>query len=174
MSGRPVTVKRNINITKNNMRRYKYRISSTWFCGCVLKGVWRRLYLCSTDLGGKNIVNLIWAKSKVAPLKVISLPRLELCAALLARLASRVIPKLNLPISQRRFWSDSKVELAWTLSPSTRWKTFVAHRVGEMQDLTLFSEWAHVSTLDNPAYITRLWAKTYKGKCDLVTRPHVA
>ena len=122
------------------------------FADASLKAYGACVYLRDTDLVGKNVVNLICAKSKVEPLKVVSLPRLELCVALLlARLASRVIPKLNLPISRRRFWSDSNVTLAWISSPSIRWKTFVAHRVGEIQDLTLFSEWAHVSTRDNPA-----------------------
>ncbi|XP_050063272.1 uncharacterized protein LOC114130946 [Aphis gossypii] len=110
------------------------------------------LYLRTTGVHGKTEVKLICAKSKVAPLKIVSLPRLELCAALLlARLSSRMIPKLNLKIDRRRFWIDSKVVLVWITSPSGRWKTFVAHRVGEIQELTACSEWSHVSTHDNAA-----------------------
>jgi len=110
------------------------------------------LYLRTTGGHGETDVNLICAKSKVAPLKIVSLPRLELCAALLlARLSNKLIPKLNLKIDRRRFWTDSKVVLAWITSPSGRWKTFVAHRVGEIQELTACNEWSHVPTHDNPA-----------------------
>ncbi|XP_060879186.1 uncharacterized protein LOC132951391 [Metopolophium dirhodum] len=106
------------------------------------------LYLRTTGGHGETDVNLICAKSKVAPLKIVSLPRLELCAALLlARLSNKLIPKLNLKIDRRRFWTDSKVVLAWITSPSGRWKTFVAHRVGEIQELTACSEWSHVYNL---------------------------
>ncbi|XP_015374667.1 PREDICTED: uncharacterized protein LOC107169419 [Diuraphis noxia] len=122
------------------------------FADASLKAYGACLYLRSTDVTESSVVNLICAKSKVAPLKVVSLPRLELFAALLlARLASRVIPKLNLPITRRQFWSDSNLVIAWISSPSTQWRTFVAHRVREIQELTLFSEWTHVGTRDNPA-----------------------
>jgi len=91
------------------------------FADASLKAYGACLYLRGTNVTGNSVVNLICAKSKVAPLKVVSLPRLELCAALLlARLASRVIPKLNLLIGRRQFWSDSNVVIAWISSPSTR------------------------------------------------------
>jgi len=65
------------------------------------------IFLRSTNEQGEHTAKLICAKSKVAPLKVISLPRLELCAALLlARLVSRIAPKLKLNIAKKYFWSD--------------------------------------------------------------------
>ncbi|KAF0706234.1 Integrase catalytic domain-containing protein, partial [Aphis craccivora] len=110
------------------------------------------LYLKTINERQECNVRLICAKSRVAPLKTISLPRLELCGAqLLARLSNKIITKLNIQINEKYFWTDSTVTLSWIKSSSGKWKTFVAHRVGEIQSLTCTSEWYHVRTKDNPA-----------------------
>jgi len=112
------------------------------------------LYIRTTDYAGKHYTRLIVAKSRVAPLKTISLARLELCAAvLLVRLSQKIIPKLRIKVTREYYWSDSSIVLSWINAPSSRWKTFVAHRVGEIQEVTSSSQWRHVKSENNPADI---------------------
>lgn len=122
------------------------------FAVASIKAYGACIYIRSVSSAGECDVQLLCAKSKMAPLKVISLPRLELCAVLLlARLANKCIPKLNIDIERKYYWTDSSIALSWISSPSIKWSTFVAHRVGEIQDLTNISEWRHVTTIHNPA-----------------------
>ncbi|XP_062713353.1 uncharacterized protein LOC134290270 [Aedes albopictus] len=110
------------------------------------------IYARSVDEHGTVKVQLVSAKSRVAPLKRLSIPRLELCAAqLAARLYTKVTQALELEFDAVHFWSDSTVVLDWLRAPSYHWKTFVANRVSEIQTTTHDAPWKHVLGTQNPA-----------------------
>jgi len=86
------------------------------------------VYVRAKSQSGNITVSLISSKSKVAPVNTVSIPRLELCGALLlAELMESVQESLTLEISEIRAWTDSTIVLAWLDSSPSRWKTFVAN-----------------------------------------------
>ncbi|XP_075213738.1 uncharacterized protein LOC142319947 [Lycorma delicatula] len=86
------------------------------------------IYLRSVNTFGNISVKLLCSKSQVAPVKQISITRLELCGALLmARLMNFVNPALKLTINKIYLWTDSTVVLSWISALPTKWKTFVAN-----------------------------------------------
>ncbi|XP_076389571.1 uncharacterized protein LOC105662854 [Megachile rotundata] len=110
------------------------------------------VYLRSREKSGNWETGLLCSKSRVAPLKTVSLPRLELCGALLlAQLISKVKSALRIQICDERYWCDSTITLAWIHSIPGRWKVFVANRVAQIQALTDKEKWSHVSSSENPA-----------------------
>ncbi|GBM17057.1 hypothetical protein AVEN_133323-1 [Araneus ventricosus] len=108
------------------------------------------VYLKSSA-GERNCVRLLCIKSRVAPLKSISVPKLELCAALLlAQLVKRVLYAIKLEINDIYLWSDSTIALAWIQHEPWELKTFVANRIAAIQELTKKEQWFHESSGNNP------------------------
>ena len=118
------------------------------------------IYLLAEGTDGSEPEScLVVSRARVAPIKPVSLPRLELLGALLcARLMSYVRKSLNLDDKVPGFcWTDSTVTLAWIRTDEPhKWKTFVANRVHEIHSLTDQKQWRHCPGKLNPAdLITR-------------------
>ena len=110
------------------------------------------VYLRSKDLEDKVHLALIAAKTKVAPVKRQTIPRLELCSALiLARLLHHCATVLNVHMGSAYAWMDSLVVLSWLCGNPRRSKTFVGNRVSEIMDLIPPRRWNHVQGSDNLA-----------------------
>ncbi|XP_063911968.1 uncharacterized protein LOC135128820 [Zophobas morio] len=127
------------------------------------------IYLRTTDSSGNIQVNLLTAKSRIAPMKTITIPRLELMAAvLLSELLKRVILSLDIKIDQTILWTDSTIVLHWLARPASHWQIFVGNRVAQIQSESNYDEWRHVVSTDNPAdVVSRGMSPEELSKCSL-------
>ncbi|XP_061728378.1 uncharacterized protein LOC133533417 isoform X1 [Cydia pomonella] len=103
---------------------------------------WRLLYA-----DGTVKLALITSKTRVSPLKPISIPRLELQGALIASRLAVTIKEFHKKKPLRTFlWTDSRTVLGWLRSDARTYKPFVAHRVGEITENTRVQDWKWVPT----------------------------
>lgn len=141
-----------ISIPRFTLMPHAVRIEFHGFCDTSKDAYGECIYVKSIDNAGQARINLLYAKSKVAPLKTVSLAKLELCGALkLAELHTKVKSAWTKPIDAEYFWTDSTITLTWIHGEACQWKVFVANRVTEIQDLVGKEQWHHVRSEDNPA-----------------------
>ncbi|XP_065085710.1 uncharacterized protein LOC135707754 [Ochlerotatus camptorhynchus] len=101
---------------------------------------------------------LVRAKTKVAPVKLLSIPRLELQAATIGtRLMKAIIADHTVQIKRTILWSDSKTVLAWLRSDQRRYRQFVAFRVTEILEETAVTDWRWVPSKWNVADEATKW-----------------
>lgn len=101
-------------------------------------------------------MRFVVTKTRVAPLKKQSVPRLELLSAiLLARLMDAMKSNLSseLEISSCHCFTDSRVALCWIRNVERSWKPFVQNRVSEIRSILPVECWKHIPGLENPADI---------------------
>ena len=107
--------------------------------------------------------SIIFGKSRVAPLKPVTIPRMELTATTLAaRLDKHLRRELSIPIHETVLWTDSTLVLQYIRNESRRFQTFVANRLAMIHDASKPSQWRHVNSSSNPADHASRGLKTYE------------
>ncbi|CAK1603805.1 unnamed protein product [Parnassius mnemosyne] len=152
------------------MKKSDKKIDLHGFCDASKQAYAAVVYVRIVDSKDKIHVYLVTAKTRVAPIKTISVPRLELCGAvLLAKLIIEIAEVLKIDKTNLFAWTDSEIVLAWINNHPSRWKTFIANRVSEILSIIEPQQWGHVQSKQNPAYCasrgispsellqTRLW-----------------
>lgn len=110
------------------------------------------LYVRTRDNNGMHHTRLLCAKTRVAPLKGSTIPRLELNGALLlTEIAKRMSEAWSIDVHSFQLWTDSTVVLGWLNNHGKRLKTYVSNRVNQILEITCAQQWKHVRTNENPA-----------------------
>ena len=95
---------------------------------------------------------LVMAKARVAPLKSVTIPRLELTAAVVStRVSLYLKQELDYQDVIEVFWTDSQVVIGYIHNEAKRFHTFVANRVQEVRNHTKPEQWRYIASESNPA-----------------------
>lgn len=109
-------------------------------------------YIRLQNSKGMAHVAFLLGKARVTPLKSVTIPRLELTAAVLAaRMDVMLKSELQLHFDESVFWTDSTSVLKYINNEDKRFHTFVANRITAIREVSSPSQWRHVGSKDNPA-----------------------
>ncbi|XP_076861369.1 uncharacterized protein LOC143514271 [Brachyhypopomus gauderio] len=122
------------------------------FSDASVKAIAAVAYLKVEDENGHTEVSFVLGKSKLAPLAELTIPRLELCAAVLAtEIADQVKEELGQALDKITFFTDSKVVLGYIHNRSRRFYVFVSNRVHRIWQSSHPNQWQYVASKNNPA-----------------------
>ena len=122
------------------------------FCDASESGYGAVVYARFSVASSLPYCSLLFAKSRVAPLKTVTIPRLELAAAKLAITLSCVVKgEMKLEFESVFFWTDSTIVLHYINNTSARFSTFVANRLAVIHQFSKPCQWRHVGSEINPA-----------------------
>ncbi|XP_077379067.1 uncharacterized protein LOC144019709 [Festucalex cinctus] len=122
------------------------------FCDASTKAVGAVAYLKLTTGNCHSEVGFLLGKARLAPKPDISIPRLELCAAMLAvEVAEVVVEELDITVDKVSFFTDSKVVLGYIFNEKRRFYVYVHNRVERIRRFTHAHQWHYVPTHLNPA-----------------------
>ena len=101
---------------------------------------------------GRIHVQLVSARSRLVPIKQMTIPRIELCAAKMAAEAEEILrAELDIGLLPSTYWCDSKVALCYIKGEPGRFKPFVAHRVTAIRSKSSPGQWMYIPTKLNTA-----------------------
>ncbi|XP_037959398.1 uncharacterized protein LOC119688805 [Teleopsis dalmanni] len=124
------------------------------FCDGSSKAFATSIYFRIQFCDGKILTRLVMSKSRSTPMKPLTIPRVELCGAVLGtQLTAWVIKHTSILTNNvsQYYWTDAQVVLHWIKGDPHRWKTAVSNRVGQILRVTSASQWYYVNTFENPA-----------------------
>lgn len=112
------------------------------------------IYLKQTNEAEEVSLSLVYAQARLSPKQATTIPRLELCAAVLsAQAVNWITRELKLGIDETVFYTDSKVVLGYIQNESRRFYVYVANRVQIIRSMSSPLQWRYVETMENPADI---------------------
>ncbi|KAK7921993.1 hypothetical protein WMY93_008895 [Mugilogobius chulae] len=109
-------------------------------------------YLKTVSISGDIHVGFIMGKSKLAPRPAHTIPRLELCAAVLAvEMADFIKDEIDIDIDKVTFHTDSRIVLGYIHNASRRFYVYVSNRIARIRKSSHPNQWHFICTEENPA-----------------------
>ncbi|XP_064629278.1 uncharacterized protein LOC135488567 [Lineus longissimus] len=110
------------------------------------------VYTRLEDDEGRIQCTLLFGKARVAPIKKVTTPRMELTAASVAvKFVAMITAAMELKFDKTFYWTDSMSVLRYIANTTIRFHTFVANRVTTIQEGSTLDQWRYVPTQTNPA-----------------------
>ena len=122
------------------------------FSDASLAGYGQCSYLRLLNKDNQAYCSFLMGKARVAPLKFITVPRLELQAAVVSiKISQWLLKELDYQDVSEFFWTDSRVVIGYINNETKHFHTFLANRIQQIHDHTSPQEWQYIESKSNPA-----------------------